>query len=114
MTLWTVALQAPLSMGFCRQEYWRGLLFPPPVNLPNPGIEPPSLMSPALAGGFFTISITWKASLAAQTVKTDCIPSIFILSQSKTERTTQKSMAGFAVRLSSLIQQHVILSNTLL
>jgi len=101
-------------MGFCRQEYWSGLLFPPPGDLPNPGIEPPSLMSPALAGEFFTISITWKASLAAQTVKTACIPSIFILSQSKTERTTQKSMAGFAVRLSSLTQQHVILSNTLL
>ena len=49
-----VAHQAPLSMGFPRQEYWSGLLFPPPRDLPDPGIEPSPLMSPALAGGFFT------------------------------------------------------------
>ena len=55
-TLWTVACQGPLSMGFSRQEYWSGLPCPPPGNLPNPGIEPTSLMSPALAGGFFTSS----------------------------------------------------------
>ena len=52
--LWTVARQAPLSMGFSRQEYWRGLPCIPPGDLPNPGIEPWSLMSPALADGFFT------------------------------------------------------------
>ena len=40
LTLWTVARQAPLSMGFSRQEYWSGLLHPPPGHLPNPGIEP--------------------------------------------------------------------------
>ncbi|ELR52587.1 hypothetical protein M91_18885, partial [Bos mutus] len=50
--------QAPLSMGFSRQEYWSGLPFPPPGTLPNPGIEPVSLKSPALAGGFFTTSAT--------------------------------------------------------
>ena len=60
-TLWTVALQAPLSMGFSWQEYWSGLPCPPPGDLPNPGIEPTSLMSPALAGGFFTTSTTWEA-----------------------------------------------------
>ena len=49
-SLWTVALQAPLSMGFSRQEYWSGLPYPPPRDLPNPGLEPTSLMSPALAG----------------------------------------------------------------
>ena len=54
VTLWTVAQQTPLSMGFSRQEYWSGLPRPPPGDLPNPGIEPMSLMSPALAGGFFT------------------------------------------------------------
>ena len=43
--------QAPLSMGFCRQEYWSGLPCPPPGDFPNLGIEP---VSPALAGGFFT------------------------------------------------------------
>ena len=53
-TLWTVACQAPLSVGFYRQEYWSGLPFPPPGDLPNPGVEPMSLMSPALAGRFLT------------------------------------------------------------
>ena len=52
--------QAPLLMGFSRQEYWSGLPCPPPGDLPNPGIEPASLTSPALAGGFFTTSATWK------------------------------------------------------
>ena len=47
VTPWTVAHQAPLSMGFPRQEYWSGLPFPPPGDLPDPGIEPGS---PALAG----------------------------------------------------------------
>ena len=53
-TLSTVAHQAPLSMGFPRQEYWGGLPFPSPGDLPDPGIKPRSPMSPALAGGFFT------------------------------------------------------------
>ena len=52
---------APLSMEFSRLEYWSRLPFPPPGDLPNPGIEPASLMSPALAGGLFTTSTTWKA-----------------------------------------------------
>ena len=50
-TLWTVALQSPLSMGFSRQEYWSGLPFLPIVGLPDPEIKP---ASPALADGFFT------------------------------------------------------------
>ena len=50
-TPWTVARQAPLSMEFPREEYWSGLPFPPPGDLPNPEIEP---WSPALAGGFFS------------------------------------------------------------
>ena len=54
VTLRTVACQMPLSMGFSRQEYWSGLSFPLPGDLPDPGIKPTSLMSPALAGGFFT------------------------------------------------------------
>ena len=53
---WTVAHQAPLSMEFSRQEYWSGLPFLNPVDLPDPGIEPVSFSSPALAGGFFTAS----------------------------------------------------------
>ena len=51
-TLWTVAFQAPLSMGCSRQEYCSGLLCPPPGNLPDPGIEPTSPVSPALQADF--------------------------------------------------------------
>ena len=50
-TLWTVAFQAPLSMGFSRQENWNVLPFPPPGDLPDSRIEPASHESPALAGG---------------------------------------------------------------
>ena len=53
-TPWTVARQAPQFMGLSRQEYWSGLPFPTPVDLPDPGIEPASLDSPALAGAFLT------------------------------------------------------------
>ena len=53
-TPWTAALQPPLSMEFSKQEYWSGLPFPTPGDLPNPGMEPASLVSPVLAGGFFT------------------------------------------------------------
>ena len=51
--LWTMALQAPLSMGFSRQEYWSGLLCPPPGDLPDPGIKS---ASPSLASRIFTSS----------------------------------------------------------
>ena len=53
-TRWTVAHQAPLSMGSSRQEYWSGLQFPTPGDLPNLGTESTSLDSPALVGRFFT------------------------------------------------------------
>ena len=56
--LWNVACQAPLSMGFSRHEYWSGLPFPSLGDLPHPGIDSASLMSPALAGGFFTSDAT--------------------------------------------------------
>ena len=61
VTHWTVARQAPLSMEFSRQEYWSGLPFASPGDLPNSGIEPVSLAAPALAGEFFTTSATWEA-----------------------------------------------------
>ena len=61
VTPWTVAHQVPLSMEFSRQKLWSGLLCPPPRDLHDPGIEPASLMSPALTGGFFTASTTWEA-----------------------------------------------------
>ena len=63
VTIWTVAHQAPLSMEFSRQEYWSGLPCPPPGDLPDPGIEPKSLMSPALAGAFFTTSTACQAAI---------------------------------------------------
>ena len=60
MILWTVAHQAPLCMGFLRQEYWSGLLLPSLGDLPNPGIEPESPVCPALAGGFITTDPSGK------------------------------------------------------
>ena len=60
--LWTVALQASLSLRFSRQEYWSGLPVPPPGPLSDRRIEPP-LMSPAVASGFFTTSATWENRL---------------------------------------------------
>ena len=60
---WTVAHQAPLSMGFSRQEYWSGLPFPSPGDLPNPGIKP---VSPASAEGFFTPESPEKPSIFFQ------------------------------------------------
>ena len=57
----TRACQAPLSMEFSRQEYWSRLPFPSPGHLPDLGIEPESLVSPALEGGFFITSTTWEA-----------------------------------------------------
>ena len=62
-TLWAVFHQAPLSIEFSRQEYWIGLRCLPPRDLPDPRIEPGSLVSPALAGGFFATSTTWEASV---------------------------------------------------
>ena len=61
VTLWTVALQVPLSMGFSRQEYWTGFPCPPPGVLSEPGIEPTSLTTPALIGCFFTSSTIGEA-----------------------------------------------------
>ena len=71
---WTVACQAPLSMGFSRQEYWIRLPCPPLGDLPNPGIHP---VSPELAGRFFTTSTTWEAPhgvKVAQLCRTLCDP----------------------------------------
>ena len=68
-TLETGAPQAPLSMGFSRQEHWSGVPWPPPGHLPDSGIKHTSLMSPALAGGFFTTSTTWEAHLENNSMK---------------------------------------------
>ena len=58
VTLWTIACQAPLFMGFSRQEYWSGLPCPPAGDLPSPVIKPESRMSPSLGGTLFTTSTT--------------------------------------------------------
>ena len=57
---WTIALQSPMSLVFSRQEYCSRLSCPSPWDLPNPGIKPVPLMSPALASGFFTASAIWE------------------------------------------------------
>ena len=61
---WIIVCQAPMSMDFTRQEYWSVLPFCTRRDLPNPGIEPASLMSPALKGRFFTNDATWEAQLS--------------------------------------------------
>ena len=68
VTLRTVAHQVSLSMGFSRHEYCSGLPCPPPGDLPDSRIEPVSLMSPALAGGFFTTSATWETHISSLSV----------------------------------------------
>ena len=60
VTLWAIACQAPLSVGFSRQEYWSGLPCPPPEDLPDSGMEPRSPVSPVLAVVFFTAGATWE------------------------------------------------------
>ena len=70
----TAARQTPLSMGFSRQEYWSGLPCPPPGHLPDPGMEPMSLVSLVLAGSFFTTSATWEAPVSCSVVS-DSLPS---------------------------------------
>ena len=62
-TPWTAARRTSLSVGFSRPEYWSGLPFPPPGDLPDPGIKLTSRMPPALAGGLFTASATWEACM---------------------------------------------------
>ena len=74
-TLWTVAHQDPLSVGFSRQEYWSGLPCPPEGDFPDPWIEPASFRSPALAGGFFTTGTTWEAQFAPTNPKFPVHPS---------------------------------------
>ena len=81
-TLWTIAHQTPLSMEFSRQECWSGFPFPSPGDLPNPGIEPASLTSPALVCGFFTTVETQTLSGIPGPAPTDVgvsLPRTFLL-----------------------------------
>ena len=79
--------QAPLSIGFPRQECQSGLPFPSPGNLPVPGIEPVSIASPALAGRFFTVSTTWEEFAVQQLLTQYCKSAI---PQFKKERNVSK------------------------
>ena len=79
-----VTYQASLSVGFSRQEYWSGLPYPPPRDLPDPGTEPVSLKSPVLAGRFFTTSTTWEAqTLATRVIVTIAVASSMVESGSR-------------------------------
>ena len=71
VTLWTVAHQSPLSMGFSIQEYCSGLPFLPPGDLPNWRMELESIMFPALTGRFFTTSTTWEALISLNNNKSN-------------------------------------------
>ena len=101
-TPWTLAQQAPLSMGFPRQEYWSGLPCPPPGDFSHPGIKPASLTSPALAGVFFTTSTTWESPY--------CI-TLLILASSLSV-TSQHKMAAGAPAITCIFDQEEVRDRT--
>ena len=107
---WTVAFEALLSVGFSRQKYWSGLSCPPAGDLPNPGIEPMSLMSPALAGRLFTTSTTW----AAHALITRSINSQKQQLEQKAAQTLRRSMGGTQVGISlGRIRRDLVVAVTL-
>ena len=73
VTPWTIVHHAPLSMAFSRQEYWSGLPFPSPWNLPHPEIKPESPASPALVGRFFTTAPPGKPESVGRSVVSDSL-----------------------------------------
>ena len=75
-----VACQAPLFMEFFRQEYCKGLPFPPPGDLPDPGIKSVSISFPAFTGGFFTTSATWEAQIQSYYNKLPIFPVLYFTS----------------------------------
>ena len=116
MTPWTVSRQAPLSMGFSRQEYWSGLPFPSSGDLPHPGTEPTSFTFPALAGLFFTTSATWEGQISLVIAKSrswvTCFPSPGFLppmSFSKAESRVGKSKDARATCICSQILSLLLL-----
>ena len=102
-TLWIVACQVPLSLGFSRQEYWSGSPCPSPGDLPNLGILPMSLMSPTLVHGCFIISFTWEALPSSIQFSSDAKSCLTICNP------MDWSMPGFPVhhQLLELDQTHV-------
>ena len=79
LTLWTVAFQAPLSMGFSRQEYWCGLLCLPPGDLPDLGMEPMSACISCISGRYFTHWTTWEAHVLVCVCVCVCIIYIYYI-----------------------------------
>ena len=137
-TPWTVAHQPPLSLGFPRQEYWSGLSCPPPGDLPDAGIEPESLVSPALAGGFFTPEprgkpsspcnthftcrktqwLRWTFNQNLQPINNSFIPWHPVVPNLHTLLTSSPTESTFSLQLiygvHSLVFQLIRLNNTLL
>ena len=100
VTLWTVAHQAPLSMGLSKEEYWTGLPCPSPEDLPNAGTEPASRMSSALASRYVTTSATWEAHFVYTYTKTCISYSVLYLAapqchSSSAQPLTSKKDHGF-------------------
>ena len=102
MTPWTIAHQSPLSMEFSRQEYWSGLPFPPPGDIPNPGIEPMSPASPAVAGGFFTAVTPGKP---IKKKKRGYCMNIDIPESLETQNVQKKKKSTFVLTLGPLVLQ---------
>ena len=110
MTSWTAACQTPLSIGFLSQEYWSGLPFPSPRDLPDPGIKP---RSPALAGGFFTTELPWEPRCGSELpTKTKTIKLLGKTWRRKSSRLQirqnflDKRVKVFAIRKNSLVRLH--------
>ena len=103
VTPWRVACQAPLSMGFSRQEYWGGLPFPSPGGLPDAGIEPKSLESPALlAGGVFTTVPPGKSQNSIPPLKLTL--GLYLLSVSCEMRVRHSSRADNKLSVSAQVE----------
>ena len=105
-TPWIVAGQAPLSMGFPRQEYWSGLPFPSPKDLHDSGVGPTSLLSPVSTGRFFTTSATWETRIRTQTAfEITTYGSSFLLNSSL------EALQAHQTQFSSVIQSCPTLCN---
>ena len=98
-TLWTIASQAPLSIGFSRQEYWSGLPCTAPGDLPNPGIEPTSLSSPELISGFFTTSDAWDASVSKY------LPIKYLITKQEIMEQSNRHHPHLVIQVTSLIMR---------
>ena len=96
-TPWTVAHQALLSMEFSRQKYWNGLPFLPPGDVPDPGIEPASLVFPAMASRFFTTTPPGKPheSITGQEKDGQRVDQVFSQGEASLRRNTPPRVLGF-------------------